>query len=63
MQRIGTTYELVNSYDNYTDSVVEIIMSGNDKKSYPVCFRQAIISVEFFYHRKILSFTQYAPGL
>lgn len=33
MQRIGTTYELVTSYDKYTDSVVEIIMSGNDKNS------------------------------
>jgi Cof subfamily protein (haloacid dehalogenase superfamily) len=32
MKRLGTTYKLVNSYDNYTDNVLEIIMSGNDRK-------------------------------
>ncbi|MBV6478041.1 MAG: 5-amino-6-(5-phospho-D-ribitylamino)uracil phosphatase YitU [Ignavibacteria bacterium] len=31
MSRLGTTYEQVDSYDNYTDNVLEIIMSGNDK--------------------------------
>lgn len=32
MTRLGTTYTLVNSYDNYLDNVLEIIMSGNDRK-------------------------------
>lgn len=32
MSRLGTTYSLVDSYDNYTDNVLEIIMSGNDRK-------------------------------
>jgi 5-amino-6-(5-phospho-D-ribitylamino)uracil phosphatase len=31
MGRIGTNYELVTSYDNYLDSVIEIIIMGNDK--------------------------------
>ncbi len=33
MTRLGTTYTLVNSYDKYTDNVLEIIMSGNDRKA------------------------------
>lgn len=33
MTRLGTTYTLVNSYDNYLDNVLEIIMSGNDRKN------------------------------
>ena len=32
MTRLGTTYTLVKSYDNYSDNVLEIIMSGNDRK-------------------------------
>lgn len=32
MTRLGTTYTLVNSYENYIDNVLEIIMSGNDRK-------------------------------
>ncbi|MEO8446484.1 MAG: Cof-type HAD-IIB family hydrolase [bacterium] len=32
MTRLGTTYTLVDSYDNYKDNVLEIIMSGNDRK-------------------------------
>ena len=32
MSRLGTTYSLVDSYNNYTDNVLEIIMSGNDRK-------------------------------
>lgn len=32
MTRFGTTYTLVKSYDDYKDSVLEIIMSGNDRK-------------------------------
>lgn len=32
MSRLGTTYTLVDSYDEYTDNVLEIIMSGNDRK-------------------------------
>lgn len=32
MTRLGTTYTLVKSYDNYMDNVLEIIMSGNDRK-------------------------------
>ncbi len=32
MTRLGTTYKLVPSYDDYLDSVLEIIMSGNDRK-------------------------------
>lgn len=32
MSRLGTTYTLVDSYDNYLDNVLEIIMSGNDRK-------------------------------
>lgn len=31
MTRFGTTYTMVDSYDNYKDSVLEIIMSGNDR--------------------------------
>ncbi|MBX7041823.1 MAG: Cof-type HAD-IIB family hydrolase [Ignavibacteria bacterium] len=31
MTRLGTTYTLVNSYDEYLDNVLEIIMLGNDK--------------------------------
>lgn len=31
MGRIGTNYELVNSYNNYLDSVIEIIIMGNEK--------------------------------
>jgi Cof subfamily protein (haloacid dehalogenase superfamily) len=31
MGRIGTNYELITSYDNYLDSVIEIIMMGNEK--------------------------------
>lgn len=31
MYRIGTDYRLVNSYENYTDNVMEIIMLGNEK--------------------------------
>jgi Cof subfamily protein (haloacid dehalogenase superfamily) len=33
MSRLGTTYTLVDSYDNYMDNVLEIIMSGNDRKN------------------------------
>jgi len=32
MSRLGTTYTLVDSYDNYKDNVLEIMMSGNDRK-------------------------------
>ncbi len=32
MSRLGTTYTLIKSYDKYLDDVLEIIMSGNDKK-------------------------------
>jgi len=32
MSRLGTTYTLVDSYDKYTDNVLEIIMSGNDRR-------------------------------
>lgn len=32
MSRLGTTYSMVDSYDNYTDNVFEIILSGNDRK-------------------------------
>ncbi|MBS1517163.1 MAG: Cof-type HAD-IIB family hydrolase [Bacteroidetes bacterium] len=31
MTRFGTTYTLVDSYDDYLDKVLEIIMSGNDR--------------------------------
>jgi len=31
MGRIGTNYELINSYKNYADNTIEIIMMGNDK--------------------------------
>ena len=31
MSRLGTTYRMVDSYDNYTDDVLEIIMLGNDR--------------------------------
>jgi hypothetical protein len=31
MYRIGTDYRLVDSYENYTDNVLEIIMLGNEK--------------------------------
>lgn len=31
MGRIGTNYELVDSYENYLDSVIEIILMGNEK--------------------------------
>lgn len=33
MSRVGTTYRLVDSYDNYMNEVLEIIMMGNDKKN------------------------------
>lgn len=32
MSRVGTTYRLVDSYNTYTNDVLEIIMMGNDKK-------------------------------
>jgi Cof subfamily protein (haloacid dehalogenase superfamily) len=32
MNRYGTTYELVDSYRDYKDNVLEIIMSGNEKE-------------------------------
>lgn len=32
MSRLGTTYSMVDSYDEFTDNVLEIIMSGNDRK-------------------------------
>lgn len=32
MSRFGTTYDKVSDYKNYTDNVLEIIMSGNDRK-------------------------------
>ena len=32
MSRLGTTYTLVDSYDNYKDNVLEVMMSGNDRK-------------------------------
>jgi len=32
MTRLGTTYTAVDSYNNYKDKVLEIIMSGNDRK-------------------------------
>lgn len=32
MSRLGTTYMLVDSYNDYTDNVLEIILSGNDRK-------------------------------
>jgi len=31
MSRLGTTYRMVDSYDDYTDDVLEIIMLGNDR--------------------------------
>ncbi|MBS1494154.1 MAG: Cof-type HAD-IIB family hydrolase [Bacteroidetes bacterium] len=31
MSRVGTTYRLVDSYENYMDDVLEIILMGNDK--------------------------------
>ncbi|HRE42197.1 MAG TPA: Cof-type HAD-IIB family hydrolase [Ignavibacteria bacterium] len=31
MGRIGTNYELINSYKNYMNNTIEIIMMGNDK--------------------------------
>lgn len=31
MTRFGTTYSLVDSYDDYLDNVLEIIMTGNDR--------------------------------
>jgi Cof subfamily protein (haloacid dehalogenase superfamily) len=33
MTRLGATYSLVESYDKYTDNVLEIIMSGNERDS------------------------------
>lgn len=33
MTRLGTTYTLVDSYENYLENVLEIIMSGNDRKN------------------------------
>lgn len=33
LTRLGTTYTLVRSYEDYTDQVLEIIMSGNDRKN------------------------------
>lgn len=33
MSRLGTTYTLVDSYENYVGNVLEIIMLGNDKKA------------------------------
>ncbi|MBK6504598.1 MAG: HAD-IIB family hydrolase [Ignavibacteria bacterium] len=33
MSRLGTTYTLVGSYENYVGNVLEIIMLGNDKKA------------------------------
>ncbi len=33
MTRLGTTYTLVDSYEDYMDNVLEIIMSGNDRKN------------------------------
>ncbi len=32
IQRIGTTYSLVDSYDEYIDKTLEIILMGNEKK-------------------------------
>ncbi|MBN1632655.1 MAG: HAD family hydrolase [Ignavibacteria bacterium] len=32
MYRLGSNYKLVDSYDNYKDQVLEIIMLGNEKK-------------------------------
>lgn len=32
MSRVGTTYRLVDSYDNFMDDVLEIILMGNEKK-------------------------------
>jgi Cof subfamily protein (haloacid dehalogenase superfamily) len=32
MSRLGTTYSMVESYDDYLDNVLEIIMCGNDRK-------------------------------
>ena len=32
MSRLGTTYVMVDSYAEFTDNVLEIIMSGNDRK-------------------------------
>lgn len=32
MSRLGTTYTLVETYNEYTDNVLEIILSGNDRK-------------------------------
>lgn len=32
MSRFGTIYDKVKDYNNYTDNVLEIIMSGNDRK-------------------------------
>ncbi|HAY32611.1 MAG TPA: Cof-type HAD-IIB family hydrolase [Ignavibacteria bacterium] len=33
MTRFGTTYSLVDSYDDYLDNVLEIIMTGNDRNN------------------------------
>ncbi|MBL8006558.1 MAG: HAD family phosphatase [Ignavibacteria bacterium] len=32
MSRLGTTYSMVDSYEDYTDNVLEIILSGNDRR-------------------------------
>lgn len=32
MSRVGTTYRLVESYENFMDNVLEIILMGNDKQ-------------------------------
>ena len=48
MQRIGTTYELVPSYNNYLGSVVEIIMSGNDKNAVKYIQEKLSFPLSFF---------------
>ncbi|MDQ3020422.1 MAG: Cof-type HAD-IIB family hydrolase [Bacteroidota bacterium] len=43
MTRFGTTYTLVDSYDNYLDNVLEIIMSGNDKTNMRVIHEKMLL--------------------
>lgn len=43
MTRFGTTYTLVDTYDNYLDNVLEIIMSGNDKRTIRLIHEKMIL--------------------
>jgi len=40
MSRVGTTYRLVDSYDNFTNDVLEIILMGNEKSAIKNILRQ-----------------------